>query len=292
MKTSVLRKSVLTVASLLTFSSLSVLANDDDFSRAQKELKIMSKIFETSLGEQASGPVKVFGSKRPEAMYLAKQGMVFSFNFGRNSFVTADDWEQFGEGIGQFVGVIASEVTNALAELPVAPEAPEAPEFAFEYEDQFQAYQEKMEALEAMREQQREQREQVRELQREIRSLERESEREEEKTDRLESIKKELDEKLARLDKKMADYNESMRKYRETRDKKYHQSAKLKSDIILSTLCDYGATLRSLESGEHFTLIFENYVAGKDQIYVFNSSDVKRCESTDKLLERAISYQL
>ena len=291
MRTNVIRKAVLTVASILTLTSANVIAKDVELERAQKELRIMSKIFETSISEQSSKTNPIYGSKKAQATYLAKQGMVFTFNFGRNSFTSSEDWEQFGEGIGQFVGVIASEVSNALADIPSPPDAPEAPSFD-NYEDQLEAYQERLQALESMREQQREQREEVRELQREIRSLERQSTRERDDKKELEEVKEKLETKLKVLDKKMGDYKESMRIYREKRDQKYTQSTKLKSDTIISTLCDYGSTLRSLSSNEHVTLIFTNYANSKDQIHVFNSTDIKRCDSREKLLRKAISYQL
>jgi len=67
---------------------------------------------------------------------------------------------------------------------------------------------------------------------------------------------------------------------------------KQKSDSILTTLCDYGATLRSLKNDEYITLVFENYENGKDKMLVFSSKNVKSCCNKDKLLETVISYQL
>ena len=291
MKTSIIKKSVLTVAGVLTFASASVIASD--YARIQKELKIMSTIFETSLTEQSNETTRIHGSKKTNATYLAKQGMVFTFSFGKNIFSDSNDWQQFGEGIGNLVGTIASEVGTALSDIQLdIPEPPVAPSVTFDYESQFDAYQERMEALEAMREQHREQREQVRELQREIRSLERQRDRDEDEKHQIAKVKEELEQKLGSLNKRMDEYKQSMKKYREVRDQKFIASTKLKSDVIISTLCDYGGTLRSLKKDEYVTLIFSNYAKNKDQVYVFEYSDINDCTSKEKLLKRAISYQL
>ena len=90
----------------------------------------------------------------------------------------------------------------------------------------------------------------------------------------------------------MSEYKKSMLEYRKKRDQKNTQNAKTKSDTIVSTLCDYGATLRSLKNDEHITLIFENYTDNKDQVYVFDYDEVRSCDSGEKLLKTAVSYQL
>ncbi|TQV72887.1 hypothetical protein FLL45_15590 [Aliikangiella marina] len=301
MKThAVIKKSLKTtfVASLGAIAMLgtaSVVQASDDYNRAQKELRIMSKIFETSLEDISTQNVRFPGSKKVQATYLAKQGMVFTFNFGRNAFGQSD-WGAFGEGIGQMVGVIASEVGNALAEVPMPPEAPSVvepvPDLSVDYEEYFEAYEKRMQALEEMRERHREQRSEVRELQREIRNLERKSVREEKRSKELEQVKRELEQKVEVLNDKMDEYKKSMAEYRKKRDQKYIESTQLKSDAIISTLCDYGATMRSLKSDEHITLIFSDYQDKKDLIYVFDSSDIKRCDDAKQLAREAISYQL
>lgn len=292
-----LQKTLLTsISALSLFTAASVVqAKEEDFSRAQKELRIMSKIFETSLEEVSSQKNRFPTSKSIQSTYLARQGMVFTFNFGRNAFAQSD-WGAFGESVGLMVGAIASEVGNALADVPIAPEPPEVivpnPDISVDYDEYFQAYQERMEALEELRERHREQREEVRELQREIRSLERQSAREDKRSKELEKVKEKLEVKIDALNSKMDEYKRSMKEYREKRDQKYIENTKVKSDAIISTLCDYGATMRSLKADEHITLIFTNYQDNKDQIYVFNSADIKRCDDANRLARKAISYQL
>lgn len=286
MKYSLLKKSVLTVASLTTLFSASAFAADQNFERAQKELKIMTKIFETSLDDSKQSRTRFLSSQETSATYLAKQGMVFSFNFGRNSFQSAGDWAAFGEGVGNLVGEIASEVGNAFIEAPTAPEA------VVDLEDYFSVYQDRIEAQEAMREKLSEQREQVREMQREIRRAEREQREAEREKRTVENLKRDLEKKLSKLEKKKDEYNKMMKEYREKRDQKYLANSKKKSEAILTTLCDYGATLKSLNKDEYVTIIFKNYVDDKDQVYVFENRDVKSCGSTKELLNSAISYQM
>jgi hypothetical protein len=289
-KSAQLRKSVLAITSLLTVMSFGISAAEQTFEKAQKELKIMSTIFQTSLAEQKSDQRRFLSARQAKATYLAKQGMVFSFNFGRNSFSGAEDWESLGEGIGELVGSVASEVGVAIGE--AFAEVPEAPEIAFNLENQFGAYGERLEAMELLKEQNNIQREEVRELQREIRDLERNRDRINAKKDEHNRLKQELEKKVDILKEKMDRYKKSMADYRKKRDEKYTQNAKTKSDTIVTTLCDYGATLRSLKNDEHITLIFENYSNNKDQVYVFNYDDVRSCDSAARLLKTAISYQL
>ncbi|WP_196141151.1 hypothetical protein [Aliikangiella sp. G2MR2-5] len=286
-----MRVLTIALASFASFSLTSVAAQmgEEQYQRSQKELKIMSKIFEASLTENKDRRKNVFFTTKPKATYLAKQGMVFSFNFGRTSFEHASDWAAFGEGVGALVGEIASDVGSALAEIPEAPPVPEINIMTEEYiEDFAEAYGHRMEVLEKMREENRMQREKVRELQREIRSIERDAERDSSESERL---KRKLESKLESLEKQMREYKKSMEEYRQKRDAKYTESQRKKSDALLTTLCDYGSTLRSLKSDEYVTLIFENYENNKDQVYVFEYDDVKNCDSGRDLLKRAISYQ-
>jgi len=279
------------VVSALALSSISAIAADQPFKRAQKEIKIMSKIFETSLNENSGRKQRFMGSRKTSATYLAKQGMVFSFDFSRHGFNDTNDWAAFGEGIGAFVGGIASEVGAALAEVPEIPDAPVAPDYSIDLEDYYQGRTERREQLELMREKHQQQREEVRKLQREIRQMESESDRLENES-KADALRDQLNSKLESLKSKMQSYKKSMADYRKKRDEKYEASAQLKSQAVLTTLCDYGSTLKSLDNDEYVTLIFKNYNDNKDQVYVFEFDDIKSCDSVDKMVKSAISYQL
>jgi len=287
------------LSGVLAVTSLSGIAAD--YSKAEKELKIMSTIFETALSEEkVSNKSNPFSgrSNSTDPTYLAKQGMVFRFNFASNQFVTANDWQAFGEGIGNLVGSIASEVTEALSDIdltePRAPRPPRAPApfSGSEWEANLEAYEEYQNAMEALRDQQRDKRQEVRDLQRSIRDIERQARREEKDSKILEKTKKQLEEKMKVLSEKMESYEKSMKEYRDKKIEATKQNNKKKSDLIISTLCDYGTTLRSLKSDEYVTLIFNNFEDNKDQVYVFNYKDVKSCSDSNKLVKKSISYQL
>ncbi len=271
-----------------------------DYSRVEKELRIMTKIFEASTSEEKGNSHRTLfpsGFGKMESTYLAKQGMVFSFKFNNSRFGDAGDWQVFGEGIGHLVGSISREIGHAFADIdapnpPTAPESPSADigEWSDAWEDNMEAYGNYREAMDLLSDENREHREEIRSLQREIRDIERQARRAD--SDELKNNKIKLENKVAKLSEKMKMYEKSMQEYREKRQEKYRANNKKKSDAILATLCDYGATLRSLKNGEHITLVFENYENNKDQIHVFDYSDVRDCSSKEKLLKEAISYQL
>lgn len=276
---------------LLALSSLSSFATD--YSRAEKELRIMSKIFDTSLSEaKRTDNHRGFRSRKTEATYLAKQGMVFTFSFNQSGF-SGDDWQAFGEGIGQLVGSISAEIAQSFGDVDyVAPVAPVAPRVGRNWEENIEAYESYQEAMEELRDEQRNKREEVRDIQRAIRDIERQARREDVDAKKLEKNKKKLEEQMAVLSKKMEQYDKLREDYEVKRQEKYKINNQKKSDLITSTLCDYGATLRSLKNDEHITLIFKNYQGEKDQVHVFNYDDVKDCSNKNKLLKKAISYQL
>jgi len=292
------RKPILACLSAVIVAT-SLPANSADYSKAEKELHIMSTIFQTSLNETSkdnrSNPF-TRRSNSAEATYLAKQGMVFKFNFGDSHFGTAEDWQAFGEGIGNLVGTIASEVTEALSDLDGnntrVPAPPAAPFSDQNWDSQVEAYEEYQQAMDLLRDKQRDQRQEVRDLQRSIREIERQARREEKDSKTLEKTKQKLEEKMKVLSEKMESYEKSMKEYREKKKQAAIAKNKEKSELIISTLCDYGTTLKSLKNDEYVTLIFSNFENGKDQVYVFNYKEVKSCSDSKKLAKRAISYQL
>jgi hypothetical protein len=300
-------KIVASLSSLLLLTSVSAFSadtNSEKYQRVEKELKIMSKIFETSLSEHSHGNNRNHfssSSRKTEATYLAKQGMVFTFKFnqsGFNNFGDSNDWQAFGEGVGHLVGSITSEIASSFANLdietPEIPEMPNIPRPNGDWEKNMEAYEVYQEAMEHLRDEQRDQREEVRELQRNIREVEREARREKEdvNTKELEKTKSKLKEKMKVLSKKMEQYEKSKMIYQQKKLEKIKAKNKTKSDSILATLCDYGSTLRSLKNNEYITLVFENYANDNNQIHVFSFKDVESCSNKDNLLKKAVSYQL
>ena len=277
-----------------------------DYSKAEKELRIMSKIFDTSFNESKGSSSRNYSSRsssRTESTYLAKQGMVFTFKFSGSRFGNSSDWQAFGEGIGNLVGSISAEIAHSFSEIDLensrAPRAPRSPfpssnwENSDNWEQNVEAYEEFQQVMENLRDEQRDNREEVRDLQREVRDIERQARRDENHDIKeLAKSKEKLEKKMKELNKHVSVYEKKMKEYREEKKQKLTQSNKNKSDLIISTLCDYGSTLRSLENGEHVTLVFSNFKNNKDQIYVFNYKDVKSCSNKDKLIKKAVSYQI
>ena len=275
-----------------------------DYSRIEKELRIMSKIFETSMADaKGNNQNRILSqrSSKTEAIYLAKQGMVFSFKFNSSRFGDLSEWQIFGQGIGHLVGSISQEIGAALSDIdiehPTPPVMPDGPEIDFDnwgndWEENMDAYESYREAMEKLKEQNRDHRHEVRDLQRSIRDIERRARDDQNDAKKLAESKKKLEGKVAELSEKMKIYEKSMQDYREKRKEKYRINNQNKSNAIVATLCDYGTTLRSLKNSEHITLIFKDYHDGKDQVHVFSYNDVKNCSSKEKLLKKATSYQL
>jgi len=282
----------------IAISSFSSLAAD--YSRVEKELRIMTKIFEASTSEDKNSSRRApfsSGFGQIESTYLAKQGMLFNFKFSNSRFGDAGDWQVFGEGIGHLVGSISREIGQAFADIdiPNPPNMPNAPSVDINgwgdaWEDNMEAYESYREAMEMLGDKNREHREKIRDLQRSIRDVERQARDDKNNSKNLDQNKLDLEKKVAELSEKMKVYEKSMQEYREKRKEKFRINNIKKSDAIVTTLCDYGTTLRSLKNGEHITLVFENFENGKDQIHVFDYKDVQDCANKEKLLKKATSY--
>lgn len=290
MKSNLLLRNAINVgiASLIGLSAFSIHAAD--YTRTEKELRIMSKIFETSLSEAKISRNKnsfPHSGNSSDATYLANQGMVFTFEFNRSRFDMGEDWASFGQGIGQLVGTITAEIAQSFSEIDVQPTITDD-----DWEGNVEAYEIYQEAMESLREDQRDQRKEVRDLQRSIRDIERQARREEIDTKKLETVKTKLKKKMDVLSTKIKQYENSRKKYEQMKIEKFKINNQKRADVITTTLCDYGATLRSLKTNEYVTLIFKNYENDKDQVHVFSYKSVKNCSTKDKLLKTAISYQL
>jgi len=67
-------------------------------------------------------------------------------------------------------------------------------------------------------------------------------------------------------------------------------------DNLVSTLCDYSGSLRSLAKNEHVSFVIEGGAKGseRDQVYIFSKPVIEECGSKDisaeKVLSKAIAY--
>jgi len=285
----------LTIVSLLMTSSFQLYAKD--YAKTKKELMIMTRIFETSLSETSQQRNNfLYSSSKPsvESTYLAKQGMVFSFSFNHPHYVGGFALQHFSSDIGN---LISDEIHKSLSSLstpmPSMPVAPTAPVVAGDWEEEnIAAYEQQQEAVEMLRDAQRKKRAQIRELQRAMRELERLARHDKEADKTLPKKKQKLENKIAKLSKKMQEYQKKVNEFRLKKKAEIEKRNKAKADLILSTLCDYGSTLKSLNKNEYITLIFENFKSEKDLIQIFSFQDVKSCSNKDALVKKSIAYSL
>jgi hypothetical protein len=61
-------------------------------------------------------------------------------------------------------------------------------------------------------------------------------------------------------------------------------------DIVLRSLCDYGATLKNIPDDEHVSIIFERKSSEKQRVYVIKMNDVTNCKDLAALRSKATNY--
>lgn len=318
-----LKTGLATLGAAVTLASVSGIAQDNDaLDRKLRELNIMNNIFEAAMDEEGgNGRFTIRRVGRSESMYLAGQGMVFSFRVLQNRAVRMQ-----GGGFGQIYMDDMQEALERTREnlervrlsfpdmdfdfdfdanfdfednggffvrsgqsMPQAPQAPQVFVFGGSGPER--------EAAREMEEAMRETQEEIRDQQREIRSLERELRNAEAANRdslqaRIDSNEAAVDAEMARLEEQRSAYEVFLNDLQMARQEQQVTMANEAADRLISTLCDYGGTLRSLDNAEHVTLILEDVVDDKDQVYVFNYSDVNDCRSADALKQNAVSYML
>jgi len=279
-------KIALFVASLILASGIDA-AKILDVSAAQKDMRVMSGILETTLKD-----AKDDFPGRPviKATYLAEQGYLFSIRLnglGSWGIPGVASWDS-----GRLELDIPEIIEEAFAavdyefEPPVPPEPPELNTMlSKEYAEQNRAYQEEMRV---MREKQRQLRRDISDLSRQIRLLEDDKERA--------KVEKDIAKLESQLANEKKNYYESLNSRK--KEKLSNQIAKTDKavDIILTTMCDYGSTIRNLKKGEKLNLLIQGGLTAdgksQDQMYIFDSNDLRNCRSADKLKKDALYYVL
>jgi len=157
----------------------------------------------------------------------------------------------------------------------------------------------------------------LRSLRREMRQLRDELRQQEIELIRAEGTDKEdLEESIGKLQGEMEDLegkgdalNDELDQERKRREQAREESIEVAKQarekqnmmlehLVLSTMCDYGATLKNLPSNERVTLLFERegkrWTNNKTKMYVLGKEDLMECQSddldTDGLIEKSISY--
>lgn len=282
----------------------------NDFSQAVKELNIMSNILAASM--QEDGRANRYGpSPDPEGLYLAGQGMVFTFNVNNPWFRggLGGYWQEFGQNMAQLAQDLTAELTGAFPNAdfnfdPDYDQIPPVPPSPFNYDDDpaaaasasrdlLQAQRDTMrEMAEEMRDSQRDiqaRQRDLRELQRNVRAPGADAARVE---SRIAEVEAELEGEMKALERQREAYEDYAAEYEQRVQEQVEGLGRALAERAVDALCNYGATLRSLGPDEHVTLIFENYNQNRDQVHVFRSADIAACRSADDLMASAVSYQL
>lgn len=276
--------STLGLTALLTLSGASLASAQEDFSQAQRELNIMSSIFETVL-EPDSDARRLLRNTGPDALYLAGQGMVFTFDFPR------DRGARFLDGVRIETEALTMRSNPDGGTTFMGPDGEISiggPAFA-RAQAVSAASEEQARLREAMQEKQAE----LRELQSEMRDLARtRRENVNDGTEEMERLNQRLQALNAELQAQNNSYATLVREERETRIEERNAEKREQASLVISTLCDYGKTLNSLASDQYITLVFRNFEDDRDQVYVFPQEAIVDCSNAESLRQSAVAYQL
>lgn len=296
MKTFTRNMGLIALSTAIGLSGYVMAQQDTDVSQALRELDIMSNIFEAATDQSRDNNNGGRLTSFDEAMYLADQGMVFSFRMrsGRNFFFGPDFNEIFLDGARMEIQIanLQNEIsTEVMRDLDAEFQMPPTVIFNGGMDE------EQMEAMEEMMDAIRDHQENIRDQQREIRSLQRQLRNDDDADvesieNQIVEIEAQLEAEMEELDTQSTAYANSMLEYREAQQQQITQRNQLALDEIMTTLCDYGSTLRSLQSDEHVTIVLQNFNDNSDQVYVFSAGDVASCSSGEQLLQTALGYQL
>jgi hypothetical protein len=285
-------------------ASHAVLA-EQDFGRIHKDVTVMSNIikgtFESSNACRGCRP-------RIESNYLADQGAVFTVSM--NSWRSFEVSQEFNPS-SSYSFVIPSpnevqqvEITEVVSEVldnvgMVMDDLGERIEFRLnDFEHDELVLRQDSETRRALRDLNRERRDlefQRREYEIEmIHANEEQRKKIEKQVLGLEGKVREVEEKQAKLSKAF----ESEREERERKRQAKLQQAKAEAeaqqkameDVVLQSLCDYGATLKNIPSSEHVSLIFDRGSKTPSNVLVMDMKDVQGCTRVDVLRNDATTY--
>jgi hypothetical protein len=253
-------------------------AQSGDYDQALRELNIMRNIFSASMQSENN---RRFNLGSAEAIYLANQGMVFTFDMPGRGWLDIPGLEKLQAlNGGNFDFNFDFDFDYEGAE-EFADDDPNAnPAFA-DYQQQMRDFNEQM----------RDKQEEMREKQREMRDLQR-AQRENDAAD--DSGLENLSDELEALSDELQQLSDSMNATQQTYDAErkaqlatIHQAYATR---LFSTLCDYGTTLRSLSSGQHVSLVLQNHEENQVQVYVVDYNALASCSSGESLQQGAVNY--
>ena len=266
---------------------------DSTHQEALREVSIMRNIFAAALEEDDRRNRVRFG--QPESLYLAGQGMVFTFNLPGELdtilFNGLDPVAAIGftrSGRDDFDRTFSFDFN----------ENDRSPRFAGLFNDESASplQQQLRNMLETMRDRQDE----MRRLQRELRDVQRgedgaDSGASEENVNNGAEISR-LEDSIEALNSGLRadseNYRQVMTDYQAERNAEQSARRQAQTDMIFTTLCEYGKTLDSLQQDEHVNLVLRNFNDDVTQVFVVDFAAVTSCSSAQTLREGAVSYSL
>jgi hypothetical protein len=264
-----------------------------------RELGIMRNIFAAAMEQNQDN--KFFGNgPAPDALYLARQGMIFTFNLpqgnGFNSFMYCDkDCADFSF---DFDADIDIDVPDADIDVPGG--LPSFPAMAGillaqeQLRETNEALRERNDELRELNEALRDKNDELRQLQRDMRELAREQRNnpdDESLETQMETLREQNEELQNELEQQSDAYRQMNEDIQNERIAAANTLREAHIDQVLGVLCDYGSTLKALPADENVSLVFRNFAGNADQVYVFSRAAVADCTSADSLQQSAISYQ-
>lgn len=288
-------RATVTLITVALWSALSWAATDTD--ALAREMNILREILRTASHAKESRyrgrqprPAPTPQVSRVTAHYLQGQGVLFRTSL-RDQYVRSDRIREiYLANVPNFVSDVMSEVRASIGFIDS----------------------DELESLRELRDEQRDLREEQRDLRRKLRDQRRKMDRasaRDRQTDDIESEIAELEAELAASEKQYDALVEEIelehRRFSEERQGRSEQRkidrgqayAALES-LLLQTLCDYGATLKSLPDREHVNLLIENARSENgdevDRVYVFEKKDLLACQQQSidlaQLRERTTVY--
>ncbi|NOX52629.1 MAG: hypothetical protein GXP16_19165 [Gammaproteobacteria bacterium] len=270
---------------LTVFSLQASARTPDHIDDLQRETRIVADVVKAALRDKLSGEERV---AYVQAEYLAAQGVLLSVTLNSSWWPNSRHSTSF-EINGRQISIpeIPSMVENILNELQVniAPYEPEA-----------------LEDLRDLRSEQRELRLESRQIRSKLRETRRSMIRNSEDGEDYQEDIREYEQQLATVDQQYEDLavkiEQQYQRLRDYRKDAVARPSEQKTPVDLDTLiaeiaCDYGPTLKSLKSGNFFTIALRR---GKNtKYYAFKMEHINECSSrnmrTERLLELAYQYE-
>ena len=277
---------------------------EPDFERIHKDITVMSNIIKGAFESDD----ECRGCKpRIEANYLAEQGAVFTvrMNSWRSFKISDHSDNNFSFVIPSPEEVQHVEITEVVSEV--------LDDFGAIMEDEGERIEVRLgdfEHSELALRHDSEARRALRDLNRERRELEyqrREHEIEmihadEKMRQNIEKRMASIEDKIAEVEVKQTKLSREFEAEREERERKHMvkvKKAKLQAEqqqtavenVVLRSLCDYGATLKNIPEKEHVSVLFEPNDQNKTKIIVMDMKDVQGCTRIDVLRGDSVSYK-